>query len=383
MSKSKSNSSVYNRYDICIGNEYESNNCGKYKVLKFRKKGKVKGYDIKFINTGHKKWYRIKDVKLGSVYDNTISKELFLGRVFNSISYGKFVLVGVGYHMDNTKKNNRKHYVIKFLDTGHQQSVQSHHLWVGDIIDRFFHNVNIGYTYESDNQLVTVIGRSRNGKDYIVKGHESNSIWCCRVNDIRYNKFTDFLSKNKLGNSYGYSRYIEVDNLVCSMLNEKWNDMIKRCYDVNNIGYKYYGKVGTIVSDEWTRFDNFLLDVLKIEGFDKDRLLNHEISLDKDKLQSNVDNKIYSKDTCCWLSIEDNKELSTNKNGKIVKKYFKAIRKDIIVYFTNRRKFCERYDLNYNSIQKYLNNNRMTYKDWKFERVNKNEFDNAIKNRDD
>jgi hydrogenase maturation factor len=312
MSKSKSNLSVYNRYDICIGNEYESNNCGRYKVLKFRKKGKVKGYDIKFINTGHEKWSRIKQVELGGIYDNTISKELFLGRIFNSISYGKFVLIGVGYHMDNTKKNNRKHYVIKFLDTGHQQSVQSHHLWIGDIVDKFFHDVYIDYTYESDNQLVTVIERIRDGKDYIVKGHDSDSIWCCGVNDIRCNKFNNFLSKNKFGNSYGYGRYIKVGDTVSSMLNKKWNDMLSRCYDVNDIGYKYYGKVGTIVSNEWMRFDNFLLDVLKIEGFDRDRLLNHELELDKDKLQIGIDSKIYSKDTCCWLSKTENLRISNS-----------------------------------------------------------------------
>lgn len=40
-----------------------------------------------------------------------------------------------------------------------------------------------------------------------------------------------------------------------------WKAMKYRCYDQNNIGYKYYGARGIIVCDRWLKFVNFYNDM--------------------------------------------------------------------------------------------------------------------------
>lgn len=43
-----------------------------------------------------------------------------------------------------------------------------------------------------------------------------------------------------------------------------WNQMLQRCYNESNPGYKYYGARGIKVCDEWLKFDNFLHDMSAI-----------------------------------------------------------------------------------------------------------------------
>ena len=40
-----------------------------------------------------------------------------------------------------------------------------------------------------------------------------------------------------------------------------WNEIKRRCYDVNNPGYKYYGARGIKICDRWLNFENFYLDM--------------------------------------------------------------------------------------------------------------------------
>ncbi len=91
-----------------------------------------------------------------------------------------------------------------------------------------------------------------------------------------------------------------------------WTNMLKRCYCVkfhkNNQTY-----IGTTVCKEWHNFQNFCVwfDDNYIEGYE----------LDKDLLQDDVDNKIYSPETCVFLprkinSFFNNKRID-NKSGYI------------------------------------------------------------------
>jgi hypothetical protein len=82
-----------------------------------------------------------------------------------------------------------------------------------------------------------------------------------------------------------------------------WRNMLERCYGESEKSYKYYGGSGVTVSNEWLEFSAFFswfLDNYK-EG----------LYLDKDILPN--PNKVYSKDTCCFVTREVNNRFSKRK----------------------------------------------------------------------
>jgi hypothetical protein len=99
---------------------------------------------------------------------------------------------------------------------------------------------------------------------------------------------------------------VEVSNEIISC-------MKRRCLDKNNQRYKDYGARGVKISDDWLSFNNFLRDVDSIEGFDIEKLMNSQISLDKDIKNS----KIYSKETCMFVSPEVNNMFKPNQMKKV------------------------------------------------------------------
>ena len=76
-----------------------------------------------------------------------------------------------------------------------------------------------------------------------------------------------------------------------------WKNMLARCTYANHPAWKDYGGRGVKVCDRWNpkaggSFENFLADMgLKPNG----------LTLDKDKLGG----KIYSPETCCWLTPKE------------------------------------------------------------------------------
>ena len=87
-----------------------------------------------------------------------------------------------------------------------------------------------------------------------------------------------------------------------------WKNMIKRCFDE-----KYKQKHPTYndvtCSKEWLSMTNFIEDVSKMKGFG---LSGWE--LDKDILVKG--NKLYSKDTCCFVPAEINSLLIKRDNSR-------------------------------------------------------------------
>lgn len=93
--------------------------------------------------------------------------------------------------------------------------------------------------------------------------------------------------------------------------------MILRCTEKFQNQYPTYQ--GVTCSEEWKDFANFYYDVQHLQGFDY--WLNHQnemVMLDKDTLVEG--NKIYSKDTCCFISHADS-------NRDVAKRHPETIRK--------------------------------------------------------
>jgi len=140
-----------------------------------------------------------------------------------------------------------------------------------------------------------------------------------------------------------------------------WKDMIKRVYDS-----KYHEKSPSYkecrVSEEWLCFQNFCNDIKELKGY-KEWLNSapREYCLDKDLKVKN--NKLYSKDTCVFITTVDNTMLSRGTYGTV----YKATKDGIVYEFTNRRDFEREHGLHKNCITYYLKANK-EFKGWRFEK---------------
>ncbi|MGL5904775.1 MAG: hypothetical protein ACRCZO_18975 [Cetobacterium sp.] len=85
-----------------------------------------------------------------------------------------------------------------------------------------------------------------------------------------------------------------------------WKSMLGRCYRKTDVRYKTYGGAGVTVHPSWFLFSNFKdwFDKNYVEGF----------QLDKDFLA--VGNKIYSVETCKFVSSKENsKEFNARRDN--------------------------------------------------------------------
>ena len=79
-----------------------------------------------------------------------------------------------------------------------------------------------------------------------------------------------------------------------------WHSMLNRCYSGNYSTYE-----GCEVCDRWLIYANFLEDIKFIKGYELwKNNPNQRICLDKDLLGNG--SKLYSLDTCCFITIREN-----------------------------------------------------------------------------
>ena len=142
-----------------------------------------------------------------------------------------------------------------------------------------------------------------------------------------------------------------------------WQGMLRRCYDETHVRFNRYGGRGVVVSERWKCFDYFLEDLDKIDGWDSELFESKKIVLDKDK--KDFRNLVYSKDTCTWISKEENNSLRNSSPLNV--KPFKAVSPEGVEYNeTNQKEFCERFGLDRGSVNRVLKGHRNHHKEWKF-----------------
>ena len=101
-------------------------------------------------------------------------------------------------------------------------------------------------------------------------------------------------------------------NVKTSKVYTAWNNMMIRCYSKTSPDYHRYGAKGVTVCDRWLKFDNFAEDVKSLDGYDQ-WINNKHYALDKDKKAVKGQTKIYSPETCCFLSFSENSKIRWNK----------------------------------------------------------------------
>lgn len=137
-----------------------------------------------------------------------------------------------------------------------------------------------------------------------------------------------------------------------------WNKMLERCYS-EKTQIKHPTYIGCIVDKRWHNFQNFCEDIKELEGYNewKNSTKDREYVLDKDiKVK---DNKIYSKNTCVFITSSKN-SIEVNKRTKTTGLTYIAHRIDdgYIEEFFSQREFCEKYKLSRYKLRKAIFNDK-------------------------
>lgn len=291
---------ISNNVKDILGKTLESNNCGKFKVISHFRKNNRNYYKIEFLNTGNISIARRDNIKIGNVGD--INMKDIVGSIVESNNYGKVkILKYIG-----KKEDNRHYYKVKFLNSGNVLTKERNYIKKGiiaddtitDIIGRIFDSLNCGKF-----KVLNFHSKNDNYSNYYeVEFLKTGYKTLASKSHIKSGEVKDRLFNNGAG-CIGFAN--QVDNQREYMI---WKAMLSRCYDKNDAAYKYYGLKGVTVYERWHRFDFFLEDMVKLPSWDKNKFYNNELELDKDKLQFDLphNERVYSKETCCWLTKEEN-----------------------------------------------------------------------------
>ncbi|AMW62697.1 HNH endonuclease [Bacillus phage DIGNKC] len=141
---------------------------------------------------------------------------------------------------------------------------------------------------------------------------------------------------------------------------DRWHNMISRCYNEKSHRFSSYGAIGVTVCDRWLNFSNYLEDFTKIDGYDKDNLNNLEIDKDT-KVRGN---KVYSLETCRFITKEENTKEQNERNNQ---PWFIAESPDGDVYESNNQhEFAEEHSIKNKGISSVLRGTQKTHRGWKF-----------------
>lgn len=142
-----------------------------------------------------------------------------------------------------------------------------------------------------------------------------------------------------------------------------WHGMISRCYNESDERYNAYGEIGVTVCYRWFSFENFLNDIRDIDGYDDELFLKGLLELDKDKKQLGKCNKVYSIDTCTFLSPEENQSMINDK----LRHTFTAVSpigEEHVAF--GIKSFCKEHNLTHQRVILCLKGRAKTHKGWTF-----------------
>lgn len=145
-----------------------------------------------------------------------------------------------------------------------------------------------------------------------------------------------------------------------------WRNMLHRCYHSDN---KAYQGVVT-VCERWKTFQYFYEDMCLIEGWDAEAFESGSLVLDKDIKQRFSKNKIYSVDTCSWVTNSVNNPIQDRQQHR-----FRAKSPDGEIYEdTNITDFARKHNLERKQISAVLHGRFRSTEGWTFEYINDEEI---------
>lgn len=134
-----------------------------------------------------------------------------------------------------------------------------------------------------------------------------------------------------------------------------WKDMRKRCNNSNSSTYKYYGRKGIKVCDEWNDFMNFYNWSMKNGYAD-------ELTIDRVDSSGN-----YEPNNCRWITKSKNIAKRNKENIRITRVYKYTSPDYKTGYFNNAAEFARNNNLCSKRIYDVCNKKIKQYKGWHFE----------------
>lgn len=178
---------------------------------------------------------------------------------------------------------------------------------------------------------------------------------------IQKGSIKDELNPNKYG--VGYMGKDVSSKVFNGIAYKRWDAMLSRCYNIKNVQYKNYGGRGVSVCQRWHCFKNFIEDIQHLQGWNEEDFLNRKLHLDKDKLVEG--NKIYSPNTCCWLTQTENTAISNRK--KQTKFMAKNLKNETTIIEVSARKFAKEHNLSERTVLRRIrDDNEKPYNNWIF-----------------
>lgn len=227
-------------------------------------------------------------------------------------------------------------------------------------------NDYIGKTFETKSfGKVLVIGvceKTEKKKKYLIQFMDTLNYYKSDGGQLKKGQIRDVYKKTVYGVGYlgdkNYSNMAKETSM--------WRDMISRCYNVKDQRYNSYGKIGMRVDERWHSLSTFLSDIKQLENYEKYVNSNRKYNLDKDKKQLNIpkEKRMYSKETCCFITAKENIKYRFIEENNI----FKAIDPNGVEYFHyNQSEFSRMFNLNQGHVTQCMNKTRNHHKNFKFE----------------
>lgn len=267
------------------------------------------------------------------------------GTVHDTSNYGKLIVV------DYIKYNN---IIVEFLSSGLRKRCTTNNIRTGQVRDDSLlpDDIPIGAIFESSNfGRFVIVGKSKVKRSYAtVQFEDTGTLASFRYDDIRNGSVMDRNKRSVFGIGFiGYGRYKSTST------NRKaykcWNRMLERCYSERWHKSKPTYK-GCTVCDEWHNFQNFA--EWYYDNFPKD---GGDYHLDKDLGCYGMSGKIYSPETCIFVTPEVNAEESHAKSYRFS---FNGIPQ----YIYNMSKFCERNGLSKSKMAAVNTGKIKSYNGW-------------------
>lgn len=232
-----------------------------------------------------------------------------IGKIFSSNSCGNFIVLGRIFYLPEDYEPKYARYAIKFLNTG--------------------------------------------------------CITDASYDAIRHGRVRDFMKPSVAGIGFVGSEILVSDPEFLELY-KAWNDMINRCYNPTDGDYPLYGGLGIKVDPRWFNFTVFATDAHFLPLYEKKEKYPMLYQLDKDYKQLHIpkSQRVYSPETCMWLSTFDNsivmtrdKETSSGYYGVTFKDGSWATRVNNAVYgrFTTPEAAANLYNYVYTKLRHEFN----------------------------
>lgn len=199
--------------------------------------------------------------------------------------------------------------LIRFIDTGYEVWALAANVLKGKVMDKSkpHHTKHVEWE-DWDEEFTSNAGLkgkiiSKKANRCVVQFYETGYTTEVLIHNVRQGKITDPYSKSVLG--IGYLGEYELTP-YWKQAKQLWSNVMKRCYNPKDY-MGYFGKA--FVDTRWHCFANFLEDLPKLDNFDKwlegGDTTKDRYNLDKDTKFPG--NKVYSRETCIFITEYENK----------------------------------------------------------------------------